>query len=151
MYKNVQNAWSHNFRVFKRNRVKFFEDIFTYLLSNSPAYFRWHVSGDIQDQDYLEQMKAIAVQFPGTKFLAFTKQLDLDFSNLPKNLTIVASMWTNWGNPKDVKLPKAWFQDGSENRIPKNAYVCIRDCSQCYVCWGLGKKGKHKHVILNKH
>jgi hypothetical protein len=117
----------------------------------TPPHFRWHVSGDIQDQDYLERMKKTARQYTKIKFLAFTKRLDLTFRYLPNNLSIIASMWPGWGHPKSVKLPKAWMQDGFENRIPKKSWECKGSCDECHVCWNLGKKSSYNDVILIKH
>lgn len=56
-------------------------------------------------------MKNIAHQFPNTKFLAFTKRFDIQYRSLPDNLTVLASMWPKWGDPKIIDLPKAWMQD----------------------------------------
>lgn len=88
---------------------------------------KWHVAGDILDQGYLDEMCALARQFPQTGFLAFTKMHGLDYSARPANLSVVASMWTHWGDVELVRgkgLPIAWYDDGTDDRIPADALPC---------------------------
>jgi hypothetical protein len=151
MYPNVKKAWEHNLELLNKDRDLFFKEISFFIVAKSPKYFRWHVSGDIQDQDYLERMKFLANSFPKTKFLAFTKQHSLNFENLPPNLSIIASMWPGWGNPKSTWLPKAWMQDGTETRIPGEAFECSGCCDSCHVCWELKKGLTVWDIILPKH
>ena len=67
--------------------------------------------------------------------------------NLPNNLTIVISVWPGLRIPNS-KLPKAFMQDGTENRI-NNAIECPGNCENCGMCWNLSKLGKN--VVFNKH
>ena len=152
MYPLVRAAWNTNSKEIKNNREQYFNDIAAYLRKKSPDFFRWHVAGDIPDIKYLVQMLHIANNFKGTKFLAFTKRHDLlkelQTDSLPANLTIVASMWPNWGTPpKDY--PKAWMQDGTETRMPKDALVCPGNCGDCGACWNL--RNLKKDVVFKKH
>lgn len=155
MYPTVKAAWSHNSDMARNQRLEYFSGVSEYLgkaLSKGKAvkWFRWHIAGDILDQDYLESMKAIARAFPETKFLAFTKMHHLEFAELPSNLTIVASMWPGLKMPRNVaKLPKAWMQDGSEKRVPSDAIPCPGRCDQCMMCWHLPNIGKD--VVFDKH
>lgn len=137
MYPSVKNAWSINSELAHHDRKTFFGDVRTYLAKKTPRWFRWHVAGDILDQAYLDEMKAIAREFPKTGFLAFTKMHMLSFDTLPGNLTIVFSMWPGLQLPAAVDaMPKAWMQDGSETRVPETAIPCPGRCDPMHDVLG---------------
>ena len=138
----VRKAWNANFKLAQNNRKAYFTMIRRYLLKKVPPYFRWHVSGDILDQAYLDQMKKIATDFFFVRFIAYTKMYNLDFNNIPNNLSIIISTWPGVEIPK-TNLPLA-FIEGDE-RI-SNAIKCKGLCESCRICWGL----KNKNVILKK-
>lgn len=149
MYENVRDAWKSNAAmVHGKHRVKYFEDVDAFIKKRKPKYFRWHVAGDILDQDYYQWMVAIAKRHPNTKFLCFTKRFDLKFSGRPKNLAVVLSMFPGMKVPKK-EMPRAWMQDGTEHRIPKNTIECQGDCTVCNACWHLNKN--KKDVYFHKH
>lgn len=148
MYPSVKKAWNENTEIAKSNPVKYFDDIVDYLLRKRPKYFRWHVAGDIPNQSYLGMMKHIARLFPNTRFLAFTKKHDLEFSDIPGNLQIVYSLWPEWGSKK-VGMPAAYMQDGKENRVNGTEIICPGSCADCKVCWHLSEIGKD--VVFNVH
>jgi len=147
-YKNVREAWGGNWELLKDNEKAYFEGIAdTIQRTKKMEFFRWHSAGDIPSQSYLEGMKAIAKMFPAVKFLAFTKNSSLDFSDLPENLNIVASQWGEytWGDD----LPKAIVRAKGETwETPANAVDCAGSCKDCKVCWNL-KKGQA--VIFDQH
>jgi hypothetical protein len=147
MYPSVRNAWNANSDTARNNPIEYWNTIFTYLEKHKPKLFRYHVAGDILNQEYLNNMIYIANSFPGTQFLAFTKMHHLDFSNKPNNLSIVLSMFPKMIVP-DSKLPKAWLQDGTEDRIPDTAQQCAGNCNNCGICWYLGNG---KDVYFIKH
>ena len=150
--KTVKNAWDNNFELLKTDREKYFQDIKDFLSKSRRKpyhFFRWHVSGDIMDQDYLENMKGIAKEYPDMNFLAFTKRYDLDFSDLPKNLAVVFSAWPDWPLPEH-SLPVAWMQDGTETRYDEDKTLeCPGNCETCGMCWSLKKIDRD--VIFHKH
>jgi len=146
MYENVRTAWKTNSQMARGpRRAKWFRSINTYIARRKPSYFRWHVAGDILDQDYYERMKTIAKSHPDTKFLCFTKRFDLSYSGKPKNLAIVFSMYPGMKAPRK-KMRRAWMQDGTEHRIPKNAIECSGHCDTCNACWDLPSD-----VYFHKH
>jgi hypothetical protein len=147
-YPNVRKAWGENTESVKQNDIQYFEDICQYVEKKRPEYFRWHVAGDILNQDYLEGMKIVAKNNPGTRFLAFTKMHNLDFTNLPANLQVVISLWPNWGENK-TNLPVAFMQDGTENRVNGQEIQCPGSCANCKACWHLGEL--QKNVVFNAH
>jgi hypothetical protein len=152
MYPPVKKAWTENSEQCQNDRSHYFADIREYLEKKNPDFFRWHVAGDIPDTGYFAGMISIAEKFPNTKFLAFTKRHDILScfikKSIPANLTVVASMWPGWGTaPKGY--PRAWMQDGTEKRVPKDALVCPGNCGDCGACWNL--KNLKKDVVFNKH
>lgn len=147
----VRRAWDGNLEFVRENPTGYFEAISAELHSfrKPKEMFRWHVGGDILDQSYLAGMDFVARDNPATRFLAFTKNHLLDFNGLSGNLVIVRSMWPKWGNPDLNDLPRAWMQDGSEDRIPEGAFECSHRCDSCALCWHLPERGRD--VVFPKH
>ena len=147
MFKPTRETWDGNYNLAMNNRVEYFNSIESYLSKvKKPSLFRWHVAGDILDQDYLDNMCRVAGNFTDWKFLAFTKKHELQYDT-PDNLNVVFSMWPNWGNP-DTSKPIAWMQDGTETRITGKTYECNGNCENCKICWNL--KGGES-VVFIKH
>lgn len=151
---NVKSAWEKNLLIARETPAQFFAEIHEYFRNHacSISFFRWHVAGDILNQDYLNRMIDTAIKFPNIKQLAFTKQYALDFSKSKKcsNLVIVISMWPNFGPEESpFGLPRAWMQDGTETRIPESAIECFGGCDRCGMCWNLPKI--NHDVVFNKH
>ena len=147
MWPEVKNAWDANFKLVVENDIVYFSQIRRYLLKKIPHYFRWHVSGDILDQNYLEQMKIIAKDYYFINFLVFTKYYTLNFNDAPKNLSIILSIWPGLDIP-NVDLPFAFIEREDEKRA-YNYIKCLDDCEACRICWELKEKGKN--VLLKKH
>jgi hypothetical protein len=145
LHPNVKKAWDQNLRIYQAYPVDYFNQVDDYLKEKMPAFFRWHVSGDIPDQFYLDCMRWISKYNPETKFLCFTKQFDFSFRKI-KNLKFVLSRWP--GDTCDVKGPMAWMQDGTETRIPKSAHHCYGRCDECFSCWSLRK---NQHIFFEYH
>lgn len=136
IYPSVRKAWDQNLKIFQSYPVDYFSQVDDYLKEEAPAFFRWHVSGDIPNQFYLNCMRLISKYNPETKFLCFTKQFDFSFPRI-KNLKFVFSRWP--GDACNIQGPMAWMQDGTETRIPKSAYHCYGRCDECFSCWSLRK------------
>lgn len=144
-------TWARNSAIARADAAAYFASIRGYLAWKNPALFRWHVAGDILDQTYLDSMIAIARDHQGTRFMCYTKRHELDFTALPANLSILASMWPGWGNeqaPNIRQLPKAWMDDGTETRIPASAIRCPGQCDTCGLCWS---PLLSKDVVFHKH
>ena len=144
-YPATRKAWDHNLAQARRDPDQYFHGVYQYIRGKSPAFFRWHVSGDILSQGYLASMSAIADSCPGTTFLCFTKRHDLDYSRVPDNLVMRFSIWPGMALPKQA-FPFAWLQDGTETRIPKTAIKCPGSCENCKACFT-----STKDVYFNKH
>jgi hypothetical protein len=143
-YPNTRAAWLRNTELAFRSPAEFCSQLREFFQRKQPAFFRWHVSGDIINQEYLENMKTLAAVAPKTNSLAFTKRHYLDYTRLPKNLSVVFSMWPGLPVPKrrNPRIRYAWYQDGTETRIPKTALQCPGSCENCMMCWELHKIGR---------
>jgi hypothetical protein len=147
-YPATRNAWDINYEMATGDRVTYFEEIIKAIQRVKPRFFRWHVAGDILDQDYLNWMITIARENPEVKFLAFTKRHDLNYHFEASNLSIVFSMWPTFGD-MGKGMPRAWMQDGSEDRVPGDALECFGNCETCGMCWSLKSIGRD--VVFHKH
>lgn len=154
LYPGTRAAWGENTALADCDPCEYFGQIKQFLFKKKPEFFRWHVAGDILNGKYLQDMIDIANLFRETKFLAFTKRLDLlwqgteAIKQLPANLTLIQSMWPGWGTPIDG-YPVAWMQDGRETRIPSTAFVCPGNCTACgQMCWSMVDG---THVVFHKH
>ena len=159
-----RNAWDTNYALYLENPEGYFRYIQAVLSLERVPLFRWHVSGDIPDIEYLRWMHNTADVCPDTRFLCFTKRTDLlglwynDLKtvNVPKNLRFVLSMWPGVSIDKecDDKLsalfPKAWMRDSEkpDPRIPRDAVPCDGGCDKCGLCWHM-KAGDS--VVFDKH
>jgi len=142
-YPNVRRAWGENLAELVMNKDRYFVDILKWIWANEPEHFRWHVAGDIPNQEYLDVMAHLAwLTRRRTRHLAFTKRYELDYGDIPENLSIIISAWPGYGvihvpcarSPTGF-LPIAWCQDGTETRIPLDAVECKGKCDACLYCW----------------
>jgi ferredoxin len=137
-YPATKAAWDHNLRQAKDDRQEYFSGIGNYIRTKKPAFFRWHVAGDILDQSYFNYMIQIALMNTETRFLVFTKMHSLDYSARPKNLIVRFSQWPGMDailKAKAAGILSAWYQDGTEDRIPSNAVKCPGSCENCKACF----------------
>ena len=150
MYKVTRESWDNNLSLAKKDIVKYMINIVEYLDKHYPTFFRWHVSGDIINQEYYDYIEHIAAVFPSIKFLVFTKEYQIDFKidSKPANLSVVFSAWpTMPDNEIRYDLPISWMQDGTEARIPDNALVCPGNCETCGMCFSLSSIGRDVYFL----
>ncbi len=148
---SVRKAWAENLSMYRRKTGKYFAAIESAIVRWSPAFFRWHVGGDMPTPEYWHNVRRIAIQYPGTRFLVFTKQYDFHYVDLPENLSVVFSAWPGYRRPprKRSIAGIAWMQDGTENRVPVDAIECPGSCETCGMCWDLKNLGRD--VVFHKH
>jgi hypothetical protein len=154
LYPHTRAAWSRNGRIAKRHPELYFMQIAARVAKSKPRLFRWHVSGDILNTNYLGRMCRIAEENPETHFLAFSKAFDIvnryeDREAIPSNLVIVFSAWPGmkFDNPHSHRV--AWMQDSTETRVPSDAIECPGNCESCGLCYELPKVGRD--VVFHKH
>ena len=148
IYGTVRKAYARNLEILKNDMDNYFLQVKAAAMVNK--YFRFHVSGDIPDMNYLDRMVKLAQELPGTTFLAFTKQYNfvncfLQYAAIPDNLKIIFSEWPGMPmeNPHNLPVAHVIFR-GSEPA--DNWKICGGNCSECACrgvgCWEL-KKGEH--------
>lgn len=150
----VKAAYDRNLAILKNDMDNYFLQVKAAAMVSK--YFRFHVSGDIPDMNYLDRMVKLAEELPGTKFLAFTKQYRLvnnflQYAKLPENLVILFSEWPGMKmeNPYNLGVAHVIFR-GQE---PADDWkICGGYCADCVArgvgCWEL----KHgEHIAFHEH
>lgn len=157
-FPKVKDGIMKNYEAYKADEDRFFSVLDNQLNMIPYRFFRWHSSGDIVDERYLEGMMWLARKHKGTNFLCFTKKYDivneyLNNHRKPKNLTLVLSAWGDLIPPNPHNLPTAWVEGiGFDELIPENAFKCHGNCGECVNtsehCW---KMQKGEAVYFHKH
>jgi hypothetical protein len=160
-YPGSRKAWHHNLDCWEISPDGFMSSIVAQLLKarKAPALFRWFMAGDLPSSEFVAGMYTMAMSFPQTKFLIFTKMhqrladgigaMDMAFAALPPNLSVVLSAWSGMEIYNPFNLPIAWMDDGTDDRIPADALPCSGRCDQCVLCWDLKSHGRD--VVFKKH
>jgi hypothetical protein len=146
---SVAKAYERNLTILMNDDVSYWDQVNDAVKMS--AYFRFHVSGDILDYNYLLNMVTIAELNPHTTILAFTKQYDLVntylniFGTLPDNLKLIFSAWPEMpmDNPHNMPVANVIFK----GQIPAEDWkICGGNCAECACrgvgCWEL-KKGEN--------
>lgn len=148
---NVRAAYARNLRIWNADGAEYFEQLYAYLRKHAPRFFRFHVCGDYPSQIYFNGTIDTARAFPAVRFLAFTKQFHMlpRAASVPRNYSIVASMWPHWNVSRPTGYRCAWMTDGTETRQPSTAIECPGNCETCSMCWTL--RTLRRDVIFRKH
>lgn len=154
---SVRNAYKSNLELLLNDKNTYWREVEASVMMS--RFFRYHVSGDIPDEDYFLHMVAIAERNPHCEMLCFTKKYDIvnEFlrreGSLPGNLQIIFSGWRGLKMDNPYGLPEAHVQyrDGTTT-AREDAVRCNGNCSQCAIvgqgCWTL-KRGEQ--VVFNEH
>ena len=120
-------------------------------------YFRYHVSGDIVNKEYFNNMITLANELKGTIFLAFTKQYHIinEYLNnggvIPSNLKIIFSNWGAWkcDNPHKLPVCEVIFKGDQPDDDWK---ICGGNCTDC-ACAGIGcwELKNNETIAIYKH
>lgn len=156
--KSVREAYESNYKLLLEEPDTYWREVNATVMLN--RYFRFHVSGDIVDMDYLVNMVKVAKDNPHCQILCFTKQyelvneyLDNHKEGFPSNLHIIFSVWDGMECPNPHNLPEAHvrYRDG-HTTARDDAYECGGNCADCAVvecgCWVL-EDGEQ--IIFNEH
>jgi len=149
MYPSVMKAWRDNSDYQRKDMAGYFEAIASYMRRYKPEFFRIHVAGDFTSQQTYNAWASIAQSNPKTKFMAYTKRHEFNFKGRPRNLAILFSYWPGWGDTKSASKNKcrmSFMQDGTEQRVTGNEYVCSGTCENCKVCWD-----GERDIVFAKH
>ena len=155
--KSVRNAYQNNYHILLTEPDVYWREVEAAIMLS--RYFRFHVSGDIPNEDYLLHMIQLARQNGHCQILCFTKRYEfvnayLDGGGtLPDNLHIVFSAWVGLPMTNPFSLPEAHvrYRDGSTTAA-ETAQECGGNCTECAVtdggCWVL-KNGEQ--VVFDEH
>lgn len=153
----VRDAYQRNLEILTCDPDTYWREVEAAIMLNS--FFRFHVSGDIPNMDYLEHMVDIADLNPHCQILCFTKRYEMvnDFlkggRTIPENLHLVFSAWKGLEMPNPYNLPEAHvlYRDGTTTARP-DAHPCGGNCTTCAItsggCWVL-KNGEQ--VVFHEH
>lgn len=154
-------AWNENYMLFLTDPDRYFSEISRAV--KTQRFFRWHVSGDIVNIDYLMGMIRVAAENPKCEFLAFTKAYQTvnaviaGLADIPSNLHLLFSAAPGVEMPNPYKIPECHinFADPSLNTYSGGAeyeYHCTGNCTECAIngcgCFFL-KPGDV--TIINQH
>lgn len=137
--KTVREAYERNLQILNTDPAAYWLQVKAAAMVTK--YFRFHVSGDIVNAEYLRNMCQTAQQLPGTFFLAFTKKYSLvneyaQREEIPANLKIIFSAWPGMQmeNPHNLPVANVIFK-GQE---PAESWkICGGNCAEC-ACRGVG-------------
>lgn len=138
----------HDNLVLYRNNPQLFEDL---LLAEITAFslaggrfFRYFVSGDFPDDNFLAMTIRIAKKVTNVRFLAFSKQDGivnkyLARHKLPENLCIVLSQWRGDFVPANPhNLPTSNVYGRKEQAPSDGGFICPGKCPECgFRCWSM--------------
>lgn len=153
----VRNAYQHNLEVLLNDPDTYWREVEASIMMS--RFFRFHVSGDIPNAEYLTNMVAVAIRNPHCQILCFTKRYEMvnefiaNGGELPDNLHMIFSGWIGLDMVNPFYLPEAHvrYRDGSTT-ARDDAIECGGNCTECALteggCWNL-KKGQQ--VIFNEH
>ena len=154
-FDNVQKALDRRFS--KLDAPRWVEAMTTLILRQSPSYFRWFDSGDLQPR-MLPRIVEICRKTPATKHWLPTQERKMvfDFINaggtIPDNLTIRLSATKIGATAK----PERQFATSAVNgiggvdcvlTIKKIRGKSVKTCGDCRQCWDK----KVPHVNYTKH
>ena len=148
IYPTVKAAYDRNLQILKADRDSYFTQVKAAAMTT--RYFRFHVSGDIIDIDYLDRMTKLARELKGTEFLTFTKNYEdvneyFQTHKKPRNLHLIMSLpFTGATIDNPHNLPTAAVIMKGDEPDP-SWKVCGGNCTECACrgvgCWDL-KKGE---------
>lgn len=142
----VKDAYARNFRIFRLDPEQYFREVEAAIMTS--RFFRFHVAGDIVDDEYFARMVDVAERNKHCEILCFTKRYGIinqyiqDGLAIPKNLHIIFSVWRGYPHDNPFHLPEAHvrYKDG-KTTADKNAILCKGNCTDCAKtnggCWSL--------------
>ena len=140
IYKTAGAAYERNLDILKKDPSLYWSQVEAAAMVTK--YFRYHVSGDIPDLEYFNNMISLANKLSDTNFLAFTKQYNIVNSYLnnggiiPSNLKVIFSNWGAWkcSNPHKLPTCEVIFKG---DKAADQWKICGGNCTNC-ACAGIG-------------
>lgn len=153
--KSVAMAYNRNLSILENDPAAYWLQVKAAAMVTK--YFRFHVSGDIVDTEYLRQMCAVADFTGSTQILAFTKKYDLvneyisQGGTIPANLHLIFSEWPGMAMENPYNLPVAHVIFKGQQHAD-NWKVCGGNCTDC-ACQGVGcwELSSGEHIAFYEH
>ena len=154
---SVAKAYQRNLDVLQSDPDTYWREVEASIMMS--RFFRFHVSGDIPDLNYLEHMVDISDRNKHCQILCFTKKYEIvngfieSGGEIPVNLHIIFSAWVGLNMVNPFSFPEAHvrYRDGSTT-AKDSAIECGGNCTECATtdggCWIL-KNGEQ--VIFDEH
>jgi len=175
----VKSAYEHNYKVLCEDPETYWREVEASIMMS--RFFRFHVSGDIPNIEYIEKMVEVAKRNRHCDILCFTKKYEIVnryISNtyfnsitgtsirpqlfnmqmiaeeiVPSNLHIILSVWRNFPIQNPYSFPEAHvrYRDGTTTAAD-NAQECSGNCSECAVTdSGCWTLKLGEQVVFNEH
>lgn len=154
--RNVREAYMTNYQLLRNEPNTYWREVEATIMVS--RFFRFHVSGDIPDRDYLEHIVDIADRNSHCQILCFTKKYSLvnefldDGGIIPDNLHLILSIWRDFPFDNPYKLPEAHVRYKDGCCTTTNGKQCGGNCSNCAItdegCWTL-KRGES--IVFDEH
>jgi len=154
---SVRNAYERNLSILQNAPDTYWREVEAAIMTS--RFFRFHVSGDIPDKEYLNRMLDLAERNQHCQILCFTKKFELvnevldDGRVIPSNLHLLFSAWRDllMDNPYNLPTAHVRYRDGYTTASDE-AVECGGNCTTCALtdggCWAL-KRGEQ--VVFNEH
>lgn len=155
--KTVRISYERNWDILQHHPEIYFGTV--EMTMEMSRFFRWHVSGDIPNKEYLKEMITLARKNPHCISLCMTKQYEIvnevvsEGIEIPENLRIAFSGWPGlkMDNPYNFPEVHVRLKDGTTS-ARKDAMECKGHCDSCAIqkcgCFYL-QKGEQ--VVINEH
>ena len=159
--RTVREAYRHNYDLLKNKPDVYWREVEASIMMS--RFFRFHVSGDIPDKDYLSHIIKIADRNAHCEILCFTKKFEIvneemddlaaQGKHFPTNLHLILSGWRDFDLSNPYNLPEAHvrYKDGYTT-ASEGAKECGGNCTECAItddgCWTL-QPGEQ--VVFNEH
>lgn len=134
--KSVVNSMGRNLiESKKKNFVQLINaQIILLKIQKSIKYIRLHSSGDFYNQEYFNKWNEIARCNPDIKFLAYTRNYDIDFSNKVDNFNIFYSTDKTTIKMNNTLKQIAIVYNKNE-KINDDTKICNSKCKTCKYCF----------------
>jgi len=157
--KTVHNSYVKNLSVLRSDPDTYWREVEATIMMS--RYFRFHVSGDIPDEEYFRRMIGVAERQPHCQILCFTKRDEFvnnvlnerGSKGIPDNLHLIFSVWRGLSLQNPYKIPEAHiiYKDGTTT-AREDAVPCGGNCTTCAKtnggCWAL-KRGEQ--LTIHEH
>lgn len=154
---SVARAYQRNLDVLTRDPDTYWREVEGAIMLS--RYFRFHVSGDIPNAEYLSRLVEVASRNQHCEILCFTKRFEFvnaflySGGKLPPNLHMIFSAWKGFPLENPFLLPEAHvrYRDGTTTAAP-SAKECGGNCATCATtgegCWTLHNG---EQVVFDEH